>query len=213
MTETGAPEQVRPPALLLGLIALTLLPELVLSAADWGLIGSPRWRPLAYQNGAFWAGLLRNWHPNYAAQPAVMFLSYAFLHGGLLHLAGNMLALLGFGTAVIERTGNGGFLAIYLLSALGGGLGFGLISTSAQPMVGASGALFGLAGAMVCWDWQERRAARRPLWPVLRAVLGYMALNLALWAALAGQLAWEAHLGGFIAGWASAALLERLRGG
>jgi len=190
---------------LLGLLVLTCLPELLLTAADWGLAGSARWRPEAYQYGAFWAGLLHGWRPNYAGQPALMFVSYAFLHGGLAHLAGNMLVLLSFGAA--------GFLAAYLASAIGGGLAFGLISDSIRPMVGASGALFGLAGALVAWDGLDRRAEGRPLWPVWRAVLGYMGLNLALWAALSGQLAWETlSVGGFFTGAASAALLARLRG-
>ncbi|HEX9859280.1 MAG TPA: rhomboid family intramembrane serine protease, partial [Paracoccaceae bacterium] len=196
-------------ALLLWLMIATSLPELVLTAADWGLVGSARWRALAYQNGAFWVGLLRDWRPNYAAQPGAMFFSYAFLHGGIPHLLGNMLALFVFGTLVIRRAGSGGFLAVYAAAAVGGGLAFGLISTSPQPMVGASGALFGLAGALVLWDAQDRRRARLSLRPVFQAVLGYMVLNLVLWAALAGQLAWETHLGGFLAGAAVAALLRR----
>jgi len=53
--------------------------EAVLQAADLGVIGSTRWRQLAWQYGAFWAGLLHDWQPNYAAQPIAMFLSYSVL--------------------------------------------------------------------------------------------------------------------------------------
>ena len=68
-------------------------------------------------------------------------------------------------------------------------------------MVGASGALFGLAGAWKAWDWQEARAHRGPLWPIVLWVLGIALLNGVLWVAQGGLLAWEAHLGGFVAGW------------
>lgn len=204
-----APAHEKLSALLIGLILVTSLPELLLSAADRGLVGSANWRPLAYQYGAFWVGLLHDWRPNYIGQPVAMFVTYAFLHGGFAHLAGNMLALVGLGTATLRRTGSGRFAIIYLVSAVGGGLGFGLLSTSVQPMVGASGALFGLAGALTCWEWLDRRATRQPLRPVFYTIAAYMALNLVLWALLAGQLAWETHLGGFIAGGAAVALLER----
>ena len=135
-----------PPVVIWLALALAL-PELILQAADHGLIGSARWRPLAYQNGAFWAGLLHDWHPNYTAQPWVMFLSYSALHGGFSHLAGNLAALLVLGAIVVDRVGSRGFLVLWGLSALGGSVAFGVLSTSQQPMVGASGALFGLAGA------------------------------------------------------------------
>ena len=61
-----------------------LLPEIVLSGADYGLWGDPGWRLWAWQHGGFWTGLLGNWRPNYAAQPWLMFLTYGFLHGGLV---------------------------------------------------------------------------------------------------------------------------------
>lgn len=193
----------------LGLIGLCCLVELVLIGADLGFVGSPRWRGLAYQNGAFWAGLLRNWRPNYSLQPYLMFVTYAFLHGGLWHLLGNMLALFALGDIVRRRVGQGGFLAIYVVSALGGGAGFGLLTSSPSPMVGASGALFGLVAAWKYWEWVDRRREGHSLWPVWRSILWLVALNVALWIALDGLLAWETHLGGFIAGWCSAAFLSR----
>ena len=67
-------------------------------------------------------------------------------------------------------------------------------------MVGASGALFGRAGALISWDYVDRFTIRVGLWPVLRAVLFLVGLNIALWWAMKGQLAWETHLGGFLGG-------------
>jgi membrane associated rhomboid family serine protease len=76
-------------------------------------------------------------------------------------------------------------------------------------MVGASGALFGLAGALVGLHHRDRLATRDSQGPVVRAVLGLVALNLVLWWAMDGQLAWETHLGGFLTGWGVAIGLDR----
>ena len=197
----GGLERLRPTQAVLAVGLLCCLVEIVLQLADHGLVGSARWRPLAYQNGAFWAGLLRDWRPNYALQPVTMFFSYSTLHGGLGHLVGNMVALVALGALVTERVGQRGFLILWVVSAVGGAAAFGLLATSPQPMVGASGALFGLAGAWKAWDWQEARAHRGPLWPIVLWVLGIALLNGVLWVAQGGLLAWEAHLGGFVAGW------------
>ena len=195
---------------LLVLFGLSSGVELVLVAADYGLIGTPRWRGLAYQNGAFWAGLLGNWRPNYAAQPWLMFVTYAFLHTGLGHLAGNMLTLVFLGRIVQERVGQRWFAVLYAISAIGGAVAFAVLSSSPQPMVGASGALFGLAGAWQYWEWADRHRAGRHTWPVWRNVLGLVLLNAVLWVWMDGLLAWEPHLGGFIAGWLGAMALMRM---
>ncbi|SEW37491.1 Membrane associated serine protease, rhomboid family [Aliiroseovarius sediminilitoris] len=196
-----------PPAktLILGLIALNVVIEAILFAADLGLVGTRQWRPLAYQNAAFWAGLLYNWRPNYDVQPWTMFFTYAFLHGGVAHVLGNMLTLWLIGPMVIVRAGLKGFVLIYVLSAIGGGVLFGALTLSARPMVGASGALFGLVGAILYWRWADRRRRRLDQWPVLKTVLILGVLNLLLWLLMGGLLAWETHMGGFIAGWLTAA--------
>lgn len=175
--------------------------EVILQGADYGLWGSPRWRGLAYQYGGFWRGLLDNWQPNYAAQPVVMFASYGFLHGGLTHLLLNMITLVSLGRFVIERVGQLRFAVIYALSLLGGAVGFAFLSTAVQPMVGASGALFGLAGVLTGWEYTARRLAREGIGPVLRVVVLLILLNLVMYWGMGGNLAWETHLGGFLAGW------------
>jgi membrane associated rhomboid family serine protease len=193
------------------LVALTCLPELVLTLLETGLLaelwGFENLRGMLLGLGAFWAGLLRGWEPLYALQPASMFISYAFLHGGLLHLIGNMIAVLALGGIAVARIGQAGFLLLYILSAIGGGLGFALFGPTEAPMVGASGAVFGLIGAWKFWEWQLRQhfgSSMRPLW---RSLFGLTLLNVVLWLLLSGLLAWEAHLGGFIAGVLFAAIV------
>lgn len=195
-------------AVLWGLIVLCSLIELALSLSDQGLIGQERLRQLAYDYGGFWPGLLKNWRPNYPAQPWTMFLTYGFLHGGPAHLVVNMITLWSLGRAVLLRVGTRGFVALYLATILGGALGFALLAPGLQPMVGASGALFGLVGGLLAWTYVDRFTHDEGLWPVLRAVLFLALLNLVLWWAMDGQLAWETHLGGFVTGWVAALLID-----
>lgn len=185
--------------------------EGILQLTDLGVIGAAQWRSLrglVYDYGAFWPGLLGDWAPNYAAQPWVMFLSYGLLHGGLSHLLVNMLTLWSLGTAVLARVGVRGFMLVYLGAQAGGGLAFALLAQPFPPMVGASGALFGLAGAVLSWNYVDRYTHRERLWPVANAAVGLVVLNLLLWWAMSGQLAWETHLGGFVTGWIMALLAD-----
>ncbi len=189
--------------ILIAILVICVAIEALLQGADHGLWGSARWRGLAYQNGGFWRGLLDNWQPNYAAQPVTMFASYGFLHGGAIHLLINMITLVSLGQLVIERVGQLRFALIYALSLLGGALGFWLLSTAVQPMVGASGALFGLAGVVTGWAYTALRLAREGTGPVLRVIGLLSLLNVLMYWAMDGNLAWETHLGGFLAGWAA----------
>lgn len=212
---SSVPPQAEPPEarwagvswVLLVLIGLCCGIELILMAADAGLIGTRLWRGLAYQNGAFWSGLLFNWRPNYPGQPFLMFLTYAFLHSGFWHLAGNMLTLIFLGAIVQDQVGRKGLVVLYGVAAIGGAVAFGLLNGSPRPMVGASGALFGLVGAWQYWEWADRRRLGQSRWPVWRAVLGFAVLNVVLWVMMDGALAWETHLGGFLAGWVCAVVM------
>ncbi len=190
------------------MIAVPAAIELILTGADLNLWGSDRLRQMAYDWGGFWPGLLRGWQPNYAAQPYVMFATYALLHGGMAHLAMNMVTLWSLGQAVIDRVGASLFAVLYLGSALGGAAGYGLLSTTVRPMVGASGALFGLAGALLAWAYVDRFTAREGLWPIAQIVGLLVAINLVMFWALSGQLAWQTHLGGFLSGWVLAMLVD-----
>ena len=191
-----------------GVIVLCCVVESVLQLADWSVIGPPRLRMLAYEYGGFWAGLLKSWSPNYPSQPYLMFLTYGFLHGGFLHLAVNMVTLWSLGQAVIERVGLRGFVLLYAASLMGGAAGFALLASTLAPMVGASGALFGLAGGLLAWGYVDRFTLQEALWPVARAAGLLLLMNVVMWWALNGQLAWETHLGGFISGWVAAMLID-----
>lgn len=201
----SVPAAMRPVLVLIGVCVAI---EAVLQIGDANAFGIPRFRDRVYEFGGFWPGLLDDWRPNYALQPWVMFLSYGFLHAGFWHLSLNMVTLYYLGRAVVARISGWKFALLYAVSILGGGIGFALLSDSYRPMVGASGALFGLAGAILAWEYVDRFTLQERLWPVARAVLLLAALNLALYYAMDRLLAWEAHLGGFAAGWIMALLID-----
>ncbi len=190
------------------LIAACVIIELFIQLGEWGVFGGTRIRATAYEYFGFWPGLLGNWRPNYALQPYTMFATYSFLHGGLLHLALNMVTLWSLARVVVARVGEIRFAFIYSVSILGGAVGFWLLTDTLQPMVGASGALFGLAGALVSWNYLDRFLLDQGLLPVLQTILLLVVLNIALWWAMDGQLAWETHLGGFVSGWIAAMLVD-----
>jgi membrane associated rhomboid family serine protease len=99
-------------------------------------------------NGASEAGLRRVnqllLHPD---NPQLyQFFSCIFLHGGFMHLAGNMVFLWVFGNGVNDRFGHGGYLAFYLSGGVLAGIGYLLLSGHA-PVLGASGAISAVTGA------------------------------------------------------------------
>ena len=92
---------------------------------------------------------LRAWTDAFMLQPAHPFLwqfvTYAFLHGGFAHILGNMFFLYLFGNNVNDKLGNVGYLCFYLAGAVFSGIGHALLS--ANPVLGASGAVAAVTGA------------------------------------------------------------------
>ena len=194
--------------IVLMIVGLCILIEVSLTLGDLRVLDIPRFRALAYEFGGFWPGLLSDWTPNFPLQPWLMFVTYGFLHSGFLHLAVNMLTLASLGGPVIGRVGVWKFLIIYTVALFGGAAGFAFLSDTFRPMVGASGALFGLVGAILAWEYVDRFNLSERLWPVARAIALLVVLNIVLFYAMNRLLAWEAHLGGFAAGWIAAMLVD-----
>jgi membrane associated rhomboid family serine protease len=94
---------------------------------------------------------LRSWaeilvlNPEHGFLHLWQFVSYAFLHGGYLHIIGNMYFLYLFGNNVNDKLGNVGYTAFYLAGAVFAGIGHALLSNS--PVLGASGAIAAVTGA------------------------------------------------------------------
>jgi len=200
MTKRYQPGPDRHAPVVLWIAALCALPEAALTLVGTPLIGLDGLRRTAIMHGAFWPGLLGDWQPIFPGQTSAMFFTYAFLHSGFMHLLFNMLIVLHLGREAVARLGQRGFLLLYLLTAAGGAAGFALLSASPGPMVGASGAVFGLFGATQFWDFQRRRAVGDTLAPFWQMMGGLVLMNVVLLLMVGGMLAWQAHLGGYVAG-------------
>jgi membrane associated rhomboid family serine protease len=153
-------------------------------------------------------------------------LTCTFLHGGLLHFAGNMLFLWIFGDNVEDRFGRLRFLAFYLACGVAASAAHLAASPgSAVPTVGASGAVAGVMGAYLLLYPHARVQMLVVLGPFLDLLVLPAPFFLGYWFLLqlagtlfdpgvAGGVAWWAHVGGFVVGAAVAWLLraaDRLR--
>jgi membrane associated rhomboid family serine protease len=126
--------------------------------------------------------------------------SYAFLHGSILHLLFNLSMLVGLGPALERSLGSLRFLGLYLLTAIGGGLGTCLLYDPRQPVVGGSGALFGMLGAAVAINMRSGRHLLAFLdFEGPRRLLGMIVLNLAI-GYLLPYISNTCHLGGLLTG-------------
>ncbi len=158
-----------------------------------------------------WAFTPREFFANPAAHLATV-LTSMFLHGGWLHLLGNMAYLWTFGDNVEDDFGHAKFLAFYILAGIGAMLVQAAFNTgSAVPNLGASGAIAGVLGAYIV---MFPRGTVRLLTnagivqlPALIAIGGWIALQFVSvageWAKTtsdAGGVAYMAHIGGFIVG-------------
>lgn len=118
-------------------------------------------------------------------------LTAAFLHGGVIHIAFNMYALLVFGPLIEGAFGRLRFVALYLGSALAGSAASYMFSAPNAPSVGASGAIFGLLGAALVVTRRMRHDAS--------VITFIIVANLAI-GFLVPVIDWRAHLGGLVGG-------------
>lgn len=212
---TGTPSpQEGAPAVLWWIVGAMALIEIVIFLADSVLADGHETRWIAFRYGAFWQPVFSGELPEvFPGQAYSMLISHAFLHAGFLHLLMNSVVLLALGKEIVGQIGSGKVLLILLLSALAGGLMFGLISSSNGPMIGASGAVFGLIGVWQAWDFRLRQQHGLPFGPVLNAVFALLLANVILFLVLEGGLAWEAHLGGWLVGAGAALSFARQKAG
>ena len=118
-------------------------------------------------------------------------LTAAFLHGGLFHLFLNMLALVQLGPVLEAALGRLRFVALYVLSAVGGSVLSYLLSDPRQLGVGASGAIFGLFGAYY--------VVVRRMGGETRSLVVLLVVNVAITVSVP-IIDWRAHLGGLVTG-------------
>jgi membrane associated rhomboid family serine protease len=129
--------------------------------------------------------------------------TYAFLHGGWMHIGFNIVMLLALGMMFEKMLGSRGFLIFFFAASLGGALLTAILSPqSSAPVVGASGGLSGLFGAMIVvfYDMGQfgpiRKLKKLGVW----GPVGLWAVIMLIMGLSFGGVAWQAHLGGYITG-------------
>lgn len=220
-------------------------PELTDLLAEWGVQELAAGEPSALQQKTLdahtedWIESLRR-HPLWtggllpADVEAPKLVTHAFLHGGWLHLVGNLLFLYLMGPFVEDHWGRWAYGAFYLVAAAVAGLGFALHYPNLfRPLVGASGAVAAVMGAFLVLHGRAKvqflvyvgfaaGTFAAPAWVMLPLwfagqVTSAMAADAALPAGLAGGVAYWAHIWGFGFGLVAAVALrvsgaeERLR--
>lgn len=118
-------------------------------------------------------------------------LTAAFLHGSWLHIAFNMYVLFLFGPVLERVLGHVRFTVLYVVAALGGSVASYVFSDPRTVSVGASGAIFGLMGAVIV-------AGRRLRWDITQ-VLILLAINVVI-GFISPEVDWRAHFGGLVVG-------------
>ena len=129
-----------------------------------------------------------------------------FLHANVTHILFNMWALFLFGPALERRFGSMSFISLYVAAGIGGGALYHVVGRI-EPAVGASGAIFGLMGALIAATYRQRHT------PAGRAVFSQLTLLLVINLALPfiiPNIAWEAHMGGLVAGLAIATAWDKV---
>ena len=186
------------PSVTWGLIALNIL----IFASYWALFANER------TLGRFFM----EWGLVPALSSPETFVTSMFLHGSLMHLAGNMLFLWVFGDNLEDTMGSVGFLIFYL--ACGVAAGIAQVASdpgSFAPMVGASGAIAGVMGGYLLLFPRARvdiliilivifRVIPVPAWVVLGAWFGIQLVQGSVTPSDQGGVAYWAHAGGFLAG-------------
>jgi membrane associated rhomboid family serine protease len=148
-----------------------------------------------------------------------------FVHGGIAHLAGNMLFLWIFGDNVEDRLGHGRFIAFYLMCGFAAAIAQTMLSpNSLVPMVGASGAIAGVMGAYLVLYPHSRILMFFPLppimfelpavfflvmWFLVQFLNGINQLPIFERNAVSGGIAFWAHVTGFVAGLLLVVVMKR----
>jgi membrane associated rhomboid family serine protease len=170
----------------------------------FGQCGSER-SPGGYYPGVPTEGvctqLVRNdgvWHPGVADGAYWQVLTSAFTHVEFWHIGFNMLALWVLGPQLELAIGRARFIALYLVSALAGSALVLWAAPTDTSTLGASGAVFGLMGALLVLAYKVRGNVQQ--------ILMWIGINAVLTLTISG-ISWQGHLGGFLGGLATGAVL------
>ena len=192
------------PKTLWWLTSIMLMLEGLAQLSDRGWFGVLDLRGLMISYGAFWDFLFPPGAVHQALFPGQsysMLLTHAFLHAGTIHVLMNAVIFIALGKTLAVYFGLRLVMLTMLLGAVSSGVAFGLLESTAAPMVGASGAVFAFIGLWLQASRSELKRLGRPGRSTASVIMSLIVIHVLLHVFMGGQIAWQAHLGGFVAGY------------
>ena len=192
------------PKTLWWLTGLMLMLEGLAQLSDRGWFGVLDLRGLMISYGAFWDFLFPPGAVHQALFPGQsysMLLTHAFLHTGTIHVLMNAVIFIALGKTLAVYFGLRLVILTMLLGAVSSGVAFGLLESTAAPMVGASGVVFAFIGLWLQASRSELKRLGRPGRSTASVIMSLIVIHVLLHVFMSGQIAWQAHLGGFVAGY------------
>ncbi len=172
--------------------------------SDRGWFGDLDLRSLMVSYGAFWDFLFPPGVVDqtlYPGQSYLMFVTHALLHAGTIHVLMNAAIFIALGKTLAFYYGLKLTLITMLLGAVCSGITFGLLETTAAPMVGASGVVFAFIGVWLQTSRAEAVRMGRPARSASVVIISLIVFHVFMDVFMGGQIAWQAHLGGFVLGY------------
>jgi membrane associated rhomboid family serine protease len=192
------------PKTLWWLTGLMLFLEGMAQLSDRGWFGVLDLRSLMISYGAFWDFLFPPGTVDQAlflGQSYAMLITHAFLHAGTIHVLMNTVIFIALGKTLAVYFGLRLTLLTMLVGAISSGVMFGLLESTSAPMVGASGVVFSLIGFWLQVSRAELKRLGRPGRSVASVIISLVVIHILLHVFMGGQIAWQAHFGGFVAGY------------
>ncbi len=206
MSSNPDPSPVNPlPPAVVALVLIIIGIEAVFSLGARGILGGPEaigWRMNAVQSYAF-SGDIFWWMWETGQWPAehlIRFISYAFVHVAFTQALFVCVFVLAMGKMVGEVMGDVAMVLIFVLSGIGGALGYGVLVSSQYPLVGGFPAVYGLIGAFTYLLWRSLSLVGAQQSRAFSLIAFLMGIQLLFGLLFGGQKDWVADLCGFATG-------------
>lgn len=180
-----------------------LVIEMLAQLGDRGLLAGFDLRTWLISYGAFWDFLFPPGavdHALFPGQSYTMLVTHAFLHAGTVHVLMNAVIFIALAKTLALVFGLRAVCLMMVVGAIASGVTFGLLETTAAPMVGASGVVFCFIGVWLEATRRQAKAMGQPTRSIASILIGLVLVHVLLHVFMGGQIAWAAHLGGFVAG-------------
>ncbi|MBE1283632.1 MAG: rhomboid family intramembrane serine protease [Rhodobacteraceae bacterium] len=206
MSDMHNPAPVNPlPPAVVALVLVIIGVELIFTLGARGIVGGPGaigWRLDALQSYAFSSEIVAwMWESGrWPAEHLIRFVSYIFVHGAFTHALFVCVFVLAMGKMVGEVMGDLAMVLIFVLSGVGGALGYGLLVNDPAPLIGGFPAVYGLIGGFTFLLWKSLALVGAQQSRAFTLIAFLMGVQLLFGLLFGGTKDWVADLCGFATG-------------